>query len=421
MLANYHATFTNDEDEDAIIFIEMQKWIALSNIVRDSAEVKSRRVICRKRVEGHMRLWNDYFADEPIYTDYIFRRRFRMRRTLFNRVLGGVTAFDDYFLQKTDALNVVGLSSHQKIAAGIRCLAYGASADIWGEYLCMGETTLLETVKKFAVAIVHVFGEEYGRAPTTADVNRMATENSRRGFPGMLGSIDCMHWEWKNCPTAWHGQYTGHKKAPTVILEAVASYDTWIWKSFFGMPGSCNDLNVLHRSTVFEDLLHGRTPPIQYTVNGQEYDMGYYLADGIYPPYATIVKSVKNPRTQKEKVFSQAQEGARKDVERAFGILQARFAFIRNPAKLWNKEALAVIMKACILLHNMIVEDERRDCNWRAEYDNSEPVPEIHRDPGDKFYAYMAQDAKMRDLQQHQQLRDDLIEHIWSMFGQQQT
>ena len=69
----------------------------------------------------------------------------------------------------------------------------------------------------------------------------------------------------------------------------------------------------------------------------------------------------------------------------------------------------------------MIVEDERRDCNWRAEYDNSEPIPEIHRDPGVTFYTYMAQDAKMRDFQQHQQLRDDLIEHIWSMFGQQQT
>ncbi|CAN1249305.1 hypothetical protein LINPERPRIM_LOCUS7101 [Linum perenne] len=43
----------------------------------------------------------------------------------------------------------------------------------------------------------------------------------------MIGSIDCMHWEWKNCP-AWDGQCTGYKKKPTIVLEAVASYDTWI-------------------------------------------------------------------------------------------------------------------------------------------------------------------------------------------------
>ena len=56
MLANCNSTFSNDEDEDAIIFIEIQKWIALSNIVRDRAKVKSRRVIFRKRSEGHMKL-----------------------------------------------------------------------------------------------------------------------------------------------------------------------------------------------------------------------------------------------------------------------------------------------------------------------------------------------------------------------------
>ena len=92
------------------------------------------------------------------------------------------------------------------------------------------------------------------------------------------------------------------------------------------------------------------------------------------------MKTFKHPSTQKQKVFSQAQESVRKDVERAFGVIQARFAFVRSPAKLWNKDALAIIMKACIIMHNMIIDDERRDCNWRCEYENSETIPEIIRD-----------------------------------------
>jgi hypothetical protein len=52
--------------------------------------------------------------------------------------------------------------------------------------------------------------------------------NEARGFPGMIDNIDCMHWEWKNCPFAWYGQYSGDTEGRTVILEAVASHVLWI-------------------------------------------------------------------------------------------------------------------------------------------------------------------------------------------------
>ncbi|GKB54481.1 actin-binding, cofilin/tropomyosin type protein [Tanacetum coccineum] len=45
---------------------------------------------------------------------------------------------------------------------------------------------------------------------------------------GMLGSIDCMHWEWVNCPKSWHGQYG---------------------------RGANNDITILHHSPLFDDLL----------------------------------------------------------------------------------------------------------------------------------------------------------------------
>jgi hypothetical protein len=155
------------------------------------------------------------------------------------------------------------------------------------------------------------------------------------------------------------GQYKGHANRPTIILEAVASHDLWCWHAFYGMLGSHNDIIVLHRSPLFDNLAEGRAPEVNYTINGHEYKMGYLLADGIYPPWATLVKTISSPMGNKQKYFATAQEAARKDVERFFGVLQARFPIIRQPGRIWDRETLALIMRACVIIHNMIVEDER--------------------------------------------------------------
>ena len=76
--------------------------------------------------------------------------------------------------------------------------------------------------------MVAIFLEEYLRSPNNDDITRLLAHSQNRGFLGMLGNIDCMHWKWKNCPIAWKGMYCGHIREPNIILEAVASYDLWI-------------------------------------------------------------------------------------------------------------------------------------------------------------------------------------------------
>ena len=162
-------------------------------------------------------------------------------------------------------------------------LAYGISADLVDDHLAMGESQAIMCVKRFAVGIVQVFGQEYLRSPNVEDAARLLEMNKACSFPSMLGSIDCMHWSWKNCPKAWHGQFHGQKKGSTIILEAVADQETLIWHAFFGMPGSWNDINVVNRSPLMNKIANGELPAVQFVANGRTYNYGYYLADGIYP------------------------------------------------------------------------------------------------------------------------------------------
>ncbi|XP_047942925.1 protein ALP1-like [Salvia hispanica] len=225
----------------------------------------------------------------------------------------------------------------------------------------MGETTSLEVLRQFCKGMREVFGPEFLRKPTSDECQRLLDMHGAvHSFPGMMGSIDCMHWEWKNCPVAWKGQFTtGFKsKHPSMILEAVADYRLRIRHAYFGVAGSNNDINVLQSSPIFNDECRGEGPEISFVANGTQYRRGYYLADGIYPRWPVFVKTLRQPAGARRQYFARKQEAARKDVERAFGVLQARWAIIRCPARVWHEDDVANIMLACIILHNMIIEDE---------------------------------------------------------------
>ncbi|KAM2357592.1 hypothetical protein ACFX1X_006547 [Malus domestica] len=156
--------------------------------------------------------------------------------------------------------------------------------------------------------------------------------------------------------------------------------------------------------------------------------MGYYLADDIYPKWATLVQAIPNPRNDAKKLFTLHQEAYRKDVERAFGILQARWKIISEPVRGWSRENLDSIMMSCIILHNMIVEGERdeyidgesdddqedlnRSRRARAKRYDGPNLPFNPRTDSISINEYMRRYIMIRSTNKY--LQQDLVAHLWA-------
>lgn len=146
-----------------------------------------------------------------------------MQRELFLRIVNMLENHYRYFQQRVDATGRKGLSSLQMCTTAIRQLACGAPADQYDEYLRVAETTAIECLNKYIRGVIEIFSEQYLRRPNATNTQRLLEMHEQRhGCPGMLGSFDCTHWEWKNCPVAWKGQFTrGDYGVPTIV-------DLWI-------------------------------------------------------------------------------------------------------------------------------------------------------------------------------------------------
>jgi hypothetical protein len=213
-----------------------------------------RRIIHRDHYAGENLIHHHYFDLNPVYPPHLFRRRyqlhtfidmlshyhclhtlaitfyrFRMSRSLFICIMEGLQQQDTYFTQWVDATGLAGLAPLQKVCVAMRILAYWLPTDVVDEYIQIGESTARECLNHFCRALIAYFSGWYLRTPNEDDIARIMHNRESRGYPGMLGSIDCMHWEWRNCPTMWRGQFCGRNGRPTMILEAVTTYNLWIW------------------------------------------------------------------------------------------------------------------------------------------------------------------------------------------------
>jgi hypothetical protein len=90
-------------------------------------------------------------------------------------------------------------------------------------------------------------------------------------------------------------------------------------------------------------------------INGHQGDKEYYLADDTR--YETFVKTIPNPQIMKISLCKN-NESVRKDVERPFGVIQARWLLFFT---MLEHDQMLDVMTACLIMRIMIVGDEHDD------------------------------------------------------------
>jgi hypothetical protein len=118
---------------------------------------------------------------------------------------------------------------------------------------------------------------------------------------------------------------------------------------------------VVNQPSLFIDIIRGRTSEVSFTVNSREHHMRYYLADGIYSSWSVFMKGVSVPQQEKHQFFSMKQASVKKDVKCVFDLLKKMFNILVIPDRSYSRRTLNLVMCACIILHNMIIDDERDD------------------------------------------------------------
>ena len=77
------------------------------------------------------------------------------------------------------------------------------------------------------------------------------------------------------------------------------------------------------------------------------------------------------------------------------------------------------VMTACVIMHNMIVEDERDDNIFDQGFDyQGENVEPLHLEPT-MFDQFVQFHRELHDWHTHLDLQNDLVEHVWDHIGNQ--
>jgi len=158
------AAFANDDDDDvaAAVLAAEHHLGMLDHMIGDfdtrrggslPGKAPNKQ---RDFVSGERGLLWDYFevdGDPPVYVEKDFTRRFRLPHIVFDLVYRDLLS-EPYFQQRLNATDEPQASTLHKLTAALRVLACGVAYGSVDECVPLSESTVCETVHRFARFVV---------------------------------------------------------------------------------------------------------------------------------------------------------------------------------------------------------------------------------------------------------------------------
>ena len=378
------ATTMDSEEDDTVLLASMHQRMVV--VVAD--ELKKRKVDHRllpreeRRQFRHQETWSclqyDYLGPKPLFNGREFETMFRVSRSRFQCLMEdiGNSGREFYSRAGKDCFGRPAASLEAKLLLPLKCLACGVPGHCFMDCFSMSSTMAKDCCNEFHDAIVELHLKEHLRSPTQEDLKNTLKLHKvkHRNVDGMIGSLNCMHTHWDKCPVAWQGAFkNGAKKKASIVLEAVSDYHMWFWHASYGYAGTLNDINIMNLSPLTQMFVNGEMEQLEkelvpFCIGEEQFKQLFVLVDGIYPVRTRFVKAIKEPSTDEEKALTSWQEAARKDIERAFGLLQSRFKVLSRSILLRSLQRIESMVTCCLILHNMLVSDRIMEGDCRARH-----------------------------------------------------
>lgn len=223
----------------------------------------------------------------------------------------------------------------------LRFFATGCFQQVVGDHINIHKSTVSRIIARITLHIAS-HAQVYIKMPRTREsiLQNMSNFHRIRGFPRVVGCIDCTHIKILS-PGGENAEiYRNRKGWFSINVQAVCNTQLEITDIVARWPGSVHDSTIFNSSALRAQFEAG------------EFLHAWLLGDSGYACRNYLLTPILNPSTQAEERYNTSHIQTRNLIERTFGILKRRFPCLSMGSRVKPEKAVNVIV-ATAVLHNL--------------------------------------------------------------------